>query len=59
MKKIDESNCFTYSDIELAHKGLPPAKYDAFVLFDPDDIEFATELLQKLESDGLTVIKNL
>lgn len=55
----DESNILTSTDILLAERGLPPAKYDAFILFHNEDIEFATLLVEKLEGYGLTVIKTI
>lgn len=53
---INEDNILTSSDIGLAEQGLPPAKYDAFILFHNEDIEFATMLVEKLEEYGLRVI---
>lgn len=55
---IDESNLLTHDDIAQAKQGLPPQRYDAYLLFDNDDINFATQILEKLETEyGLKVIK--
>lgn len=42
-------NCLTIDDIELAERNLPLQQYDAFILFEDADIEFATEMIDKLE----------
>lgn len=55
---IDESNILTHDDIASAKRGLPPQRYDAYLLFDNDDINFATQIQDVLESNyGLKVIK--
>lgn len=38
-----------------AEKGLPPQNYDAFVIFDDKDIEFATELVERCELNGYSL----
>ncbi|KAJ8911451.1 hypothetical protein NQ315_013813 [Exocentrus adspersus] len=39
----------TIDDVSRVSQGLEPQTYDAFVLFDSVDIEFATELIETLE----------
>lgn len=46
-------NCLTIDDIILAEKGLPLQQYDAFILFADKDIDFATEMIEKVESFGM------
>lgn len=41
----------TIDDVTNIEKGLPLQNYDAFVLFDDDDIVTATELIEKLEKE--------
>lgn len=41
----------TIDDVTNIEKGLPLQNYDAFVLFDDDDIVRATELIEKLEKE--------
>lgn len=48
-------NCLTIDDIILAEKGLPLQQYDAFILFADKDIDFATEMIEKVESFGMKV----
>lgn len=48
-------NCLTVDDVALAEKNLPPQQYDAFILFDDKDIEFANEMIEKVEGDGFKV----
>lgn len=56
----DESNLLTRDDIARRKQNLPPQHYDAYLLFDEDDINFATQVLDKLETEyGLKVIKSL
>lgn len=53
---IDESNLLTVHDVELAKQGMAPQHYDAYVLFADEDINFATEIIEKMEDCGLKVI---
>lgn len=39
-------------DVEFSEKGLPLPNYDAFVIYNDKDIEFATELIERLENNG-------
>ena len=48
-----EQNIITNDDLHLAQEGLPLQQYDAFVLFADEDINFATEMIEKLEYFGL------
>lgn len=41
----------TIDDVKNIEEGLPLQTYDAFVLFDDDDIMFATQLIEKLEKE--------
>lgn len=55
---IDESNILTRDDIDAAQEGRPQKRYDAYLLFANDDIDFATTIVDTMERDyGLTVIK--
>lgn len=47
--EIDDKDIITFDDYERKTAGLPPQTYDAFVLFDDDDIGFATDIIQTLE----------
>lgn len=46
-----DPNILTNADVIRAQKGLPPQKYDAFVLYSDADINYATEMLTKLEDN--------
>ena len=46
-----DPNILTNDDVLRAQKGLPPQKYDAFVLFATADIKYAVELIEKLEEN--------
>lgn len=53
-----EEKILTEDDVKLAQRGLPPQQYHAFVLYADEDIEFATELIERMESAGLKVRTN-
>lgn len=55
MKQSDNPNILTSSDIVRVEQGLPLGKYDAYILFDDADIEFATTLIGHLEDHGFKV----
>lgn len=46
-----DSNILTNDDVFRAKQGLPPQIYDAFLLFADEDIEFATEVVERLEEN--------
>lgn len=50
-----EANILTIDDASLAQQGLPPQQYHAFILFADEDIDFATEIIEKMEACGLKV----
>lgn len=50
-----EANILTIDDAILARQGLPPQQYHAFVLFADEDINFATEIIEKMEECGFKV----
>lgn len=50
-----EEKILTEDDVKLAQRGLPPQQYHAFVLYADEDVEFATELIERMESAGLKV----
>lgn len=55
--QIDDPNILTRDDVKLAKEGLPPQRYDAYLLFDPSDINFALQIIERMEEDyGLKVI---
>lgn len=39
----------THDDVVRHRQGLPPQRYDAYVLFDENDIDLATEILTQME----------
>lgn len=47
-----DSNILTTSDVIRAQKGLPPQLYDAFVLYADADMNYASEMLTKLEDSA-------
>ncbi|CAG9860093.1 unnamed protein product [Phyllotreta striolata] len=49
LQDFDDKDIITYDDAERKKAGLPPEMYDAFVLFDDDDIDFATEIIKTME----------
>lgn len=46
-----DPNILTTADVVRAQKGLPPQTYDAFVLYADADLNFASEILTKLEDN--------
>lgn len=50
-----EGDVLTVADATLAQKGLPPQQYDAFLLFADEDIDFGTEILEKMEDANFKV----
>ncbi|XP_031640845.1 myeloid differentiation primary response protein MyD88 [Contarinia nasturtii] len=49
---FDESELLTHDDIARAKMGLPPQRYDAYLLFDSDhDIDFATQIIDRMETE--------
>lgn len=57
--KFDESGILTHDDVRLARQGMGPQRYHAYLLFDFSDINFATQIIGKLEDMGLKVIETL
>lgn len=49
----DEQTILTIDDLRLVQEGRPLQQYDAFVTFADEDIDFATELINEMESRGL------
>ncbi|XP_028128702.2 myeloid differentiation primary response protein MyD88 [Diabrotica virgifera virgifera] len=49
LQDIDDKDIITHDDAERKSLGLPPQTYDAFVMFSDDDINFAIEIINKLE----------
>ncbi|CAG9826820.1 unnamed protein product [Diabrotica balteata] len=49
LQDIDDKDIITHDDTERKSLGLPPQTYDAFVMFSDDDINFAIEIINKLE----------
>lgn len=45
----------TYDDQKLIQQGLLPQQYDAFLLFADEDIDFATEIIENLETNNFKV----
>lgn len=56
--KDEDYELLTHDDAIRRQNGLPPQRYHAYVLFDENDIDLATEILTKMETVyGLKVIK--
>jgi len=53
-----EDNILTIDDVALAEKNLPLQQYDAFILFADEDIDFAAEMIEKIEASGSKVTIN-
>lgn len=47
-----ENDIILLQDMEAYDKGLPLKVFDAFVIYDEKDVEFATELIEKCENMG-------
>ncbi|XP_058983107.1 myeloid differentiation primary response protein MyD88 isoform X2 [Musca domestica] len=47
-----DPNILTTDDVIRAKKGLPPQRYDAFVLYADTDLTYVTEMLTKLEDNS-------
>lgn len=52
IKRDPDNDIITEKDFECREKGLPLPIYDAFVIYNEKDIEFATELIGRLENIG-------
>lgn len=52
-------NCLTVDDVLLSEQNLPLQQYDAFILFADKDIDFATEMIEKVEAFGFKVRSHL
>lgn len=48
-----DNNLITIDDVIRLQQGQQPQKYDAFVLFADEDIDFAAKLIKKIEDFGL------
>lgn len=46
-----DRHILTRDDVFRMQEGLEPQLYDAFVLFDDDDIAFATEIIDNMEKN--------
>lgn len=51
----EQEGLLTKDDIKLAQLGLPPQQYHAYVLYADEDVDFATELIERMENAGLKV----
>lgn len=47
-----DNDIITIRDVECRDKDLPLPMYDAFVIYNDKDIEFATDLIERLENIG-------
>lgn len=52
IKREPENDLITTKDVEYREQGLELPIYDAFVIYSDKDIEFATELIERLENKG-------
>lgn len=55
VKADPDNDILTQQDLERSEKGLELATYDAFVIFDDKDVEFATELIERCENIGYSL----
>lgn len=55
MKGDPDNDIITTQDLECRDKDLPLPIYDAFVIFDNKDVEFATELIERCENMGYSL----
>lgn len=59
-KPSADDSVLTVHDAQLSELGfVSPQFYDAFVLFADEDIDFATELIERMEAFGFKVLFNL
>lgn len=57
---LNDTELLTHDDVARANVGLPPQRYNAYLLFDSDnDINFATEILTKMETEYKLKVINL
>lgn len=52
MQADPANDILTTADFERSEKNLPPKKYDAFVMYNDADVEFASQLIEKCENMG-------
>lgn len=51
-----DANILTQDDVLRAEKGLPPQVYDAFLLYVDEDMNYALDVIQRMEAFGFKVI---
>lgn len=56
---VEDYEIITFEDQQLAELSLPPQKYDAFVLFAEEDMDFVNQLINRLEQQYLKVVIKL
>lgn len=55
MKGDPDNDILTLQDLECSEKGLPLRIYDAFVIYNDKDVEFASELIERCENMGYSL----
>lgn len=50
-----DNDLITQQDLECSAKGLPLKTYDAFVIYNDKDVEFASELIENCEKMGYSL----
>ncbi|CRL03806.1 CLUMA_CG016507, isoform A [Clunio marinus] len=55
IKADPDNDIITLHDLERREKGLPLKIYDAFVIYNDKDVEFASELIEKCENMGYSL----
>lgn len=51
-----DANILTKDDVLRAEKGLPPQVYDAFLLYVDEDMNYALDVISRMEAFGFKVI---
>lgn len=55
VKADPDNDIITVGDLELSEKNLPVKQYDAFVIYNDKDVEFASELIKQCEDKGYSL----
>lgn len=50
-----DNDILTIGDLQCSEKNLPPKNYDAFVIYNDKDVEFASELIERCENMGYSL----
>lgn len=55
MKADVDNDIITIGDLQCSEKNLPLKNYDAFVIYNDKDVEFASELIERVENNGYSL----